>query len=98
MLLTLDVYPAPAPGVVGRLVDAEAVLVLPARGEVKVLNQVGARIWELSDGNRTVREIARVICEEYAVDADAAEVDTLTFLKDLVDRGAIATSDTSPLR
>lgn len=90
-MLTLDVYPAAAPGVVGRLVDDEAVLVLPARGEVKVLNEVGARIWELSDGNRTVREIARIICEEYAVEADAAEADTLAFLKDLLDRGAITT-------
>ena len=94
-MLTLDVYPTPAPGVVGRVVDAEAVLVLPARGEVKVLNEVGARIWELSDGNRTVREIANVICEEYEVDAAAAEADTLAFFKDLEDRGAIRISDKS---
>ncbi len=30
-------YPIPKPGVVWRIVDGEAVLVLPAKGEVKVL-------------------------------------------------------------
>ena len=92
-MLTLDVYPAPAPGVLGRVVDDEAVLVLPERGEVKVLNQVGARIWELSDGTRTIREIAEAICEEFAVDADAAEADTLEFLKDLHGKEAISLAD-----
>jgi hypothetical protein len=89
-MLTLDVYPAPAPGVLGRVVDAEAVLVLPERGEVKVLNEVGARIWELADGTRPVREIAKIICEEFAVDVDIAEADTLEFLEDLHGKEAIS--------
>jgi hypothetical protein len=92
-MLTLDVYPAPAPGVLGRVVDAEAVLVLPARGEVKVLNEVGARIWELADGTRSVREIVQSIRDEYEVDQESAEADTLEFLNDLHGKEAISLAD-----
>lgn len=86
---TLEAVPAPVQGVVGRVVDNEAVLVLPEKGEVKVLNEVGARIWALTNGDRSVKEIARLICEEYEVELEIAEADTLDFLRDLEDRGAI---------
>lgn len=85
----LDKLPSPVPGVVGRVVDDEAILVLPEKGEVKVLNEVGARIWELADGSRSVREIAKLICKEYEVKQELAEADTLDFLQELEIRGAI---------
>ena len=92
-MLTLESYPVPAPGVVGRVVEAEAVLVLPERGEVKVLNEVGARIWELVNGQRSVSHIAALICEEYEVELEVATSDTLEFLADLESRGVITVSD-----
>jgi hypothetical protein len=91
-MLTLESYPIPAPGVVGRVVEDEAVLVLPERGEVKVLNEVGARIWELANGKRPVSEIAALICEQYEVDLEVAAADTLEFLADLESRGVITVS------
>jgi hypothetical protein len=66
--------------------QSEAVLVLPGKGQVKVLNDVGARIWSLANGTRTVREIATQITAEYQVDQATAEADTLEFLADLVER------------
>jgi hypothetical protein len=93
MMLTLESYPIPAPGVVGRVVEDEAVLVLPERGEVKVLNEVGARIWELADGQRPVSEIASLICQEYEVELEVATSDTLEFLVDLESRGVITVSN-----
>jgi hypothetical protein len=39
----------------GRRLEHEAVVVLPDKGEVKVLNEVGAQIWALADGTRSVR-------------------------------------------
>ena len=92
-MLTLESYPIPAPGVVGRVVEDEAVLVLPERGEVKVLNEVGARIWELANGQHPVSAIAALICEEYEVDLEVAASDTLEFLADLESRGVIRVSD-----
>lgn len=89
-MLDLDTRPAPNPTVVGRVVEGEAVLVLPERGEVKVLNEVGARIWELVDGSRTVREIVDTICAEYDVEVAQAESDTLAFVAELESKGIIS--------
>jgi hypothetical protein len=92
MTVTLDSYPVPNPNVVGRVLDNEAVLVLPDRGQIKVLNQVGASIWTLADGRRTVREIAAAICAEYEVEPVEAEADTLAFVTELEGKGIVSLS------
>jgi hypothetical protein len=94
-MLTLDTYPIPSPDVVGRIINKEAVLVLPDKGEVKVLNEVGARIWTLADGTRSVRDIAAAICAEYDVEPAQAEADVLAFLTELETRGIISLSPDS---
>jgi len=87
MLLT-DV-PRQAPGVAGRIVDDEAVLIHPQQGKVRVLNSVGARLWELADGERTIAEMAAVIAGEYAVSPTRAESDALKFCTELIERGLL---------
>ena len=64
-------------------------MVVPDRGRVKVLNEVGARIWALVDGTHSVRVIAAVICSEYDIDPSVAEIDTLAFLTELLEHGAV---------
>ncbi len=81
--ISLDSRPRPTTQVRGRMLEQEAVLVLPAKGEVKVLNEVGARIWALADGSRSVSEIAAVIVDQYEVPLAQAQVDTLAFLNEL---------------
>jgi len=96
----MDAYPIPDPVVVGRVMESdrpgetEAVLVIPSRGKVKVLNEVGTRIWKMVDGQRSVREIAAKIWEEYDVEQVEAEDDTLEFIKELVNKKVISLSDT----
>jgi hypothetical protein len=82
----LDSIPVLHPSVIGQIVDQEAVLVLPEQGQVKVLNPVGARIWTMIDGIRTVREIAALISQEYEVDTAQAEADAIQFISDLHQR------------
>ncbi len=89
MELTLNSYPAPAEHVRGRRLEHEAVVVLPDKGEVKVLNEVGAQIWALADGSRSVREIIAALCTEYNVSPALAEADTLKFLTELQQKGLI---------
>jgi hypothetical protein len=94
-MITLDSIPVPTDDVVGRTVHnqpddrLEAVLVLPSRGKINVLNELGARIWSLADGTRTVKEVAAAICEAYDIDQATAEKDILQFLEILLDRGVI---------
>jgi hypothetical protein len=89
MNLQLDSYPAPAEQARGRRLEHEAVVVLPDKGQVKVLNEVGAQIWMLADGTRTVREIIVAVCHEYDVSPTVAEADTLKFLAELQQKGLI---------
>jgi len=91
-MISLDSYPVPTAAVVGRLVEHEAVLVLPEKAQVKVLNEVGARIWALADGRRTLRQIAAALSEEYAVDQPQAEADTLDFVSRLAELGIVSFS------
>ena len=88
-MLTLNIIPLPNPEVVGRIIDNEAVLVLPGKGEVKVLNEVGGRIWSLIDGQRSIKDIAVDICREFKVSQSDAEGDTLIFLQQLWDKEII---------
>lgn len=85
----LDLYPVAKSEVVSKIVDQEAVLVLPAQGTLKVLNDIGAQIWVWIDGSRSVRQIAGLLCEAYEVEQAQAETDTLEFLRSLADKGAV---------
>ena len=91
-MATPDTCPILNPNVRGRTIDNEAVLVLPDQGLVQVLNQVGASIWALVDGKRTVRDIAAALCAEYEVDQDQAEADTLAFVAELEAKGILSLS------
>ena len=88
-MITIDMKPITNPNVVGRIVEDEAVLVLPMKGEVKVLNGVGARIWSYINGIRTVGEIAALVQSEFAVTTQNAQEDTCSFLEKLADREII---------
>ncbi len=76
--------------VVDEVMGDEAVLLLPDRREIKVLNELGARTWSLIDGNRSVIQIAEMISQEYEVDMETVLSDTLAFLNELRGLGLIA--------
>ena len=88
-MITMDMIPIPNPSVVGRIIEDEAVLVLPNKGQVKVLNDVGARIWSYLNGEHTVQEIVVMVHNEYAVDEKEAQEDTKIFLGQLADKEII---------
>jgi hypothetical protein len=73
------------PDVIGKRTDDEVVLVMPKEGQVKVLNEIGALIWELTNGKRNIGQIVDEICIQYEVDLENAELDTKKFIKELVD-------------
>jgi hypothetical protein len=88
-MINLNSVPYRSEGVIGRVVDGEAVLVLPEIGKVKVLNEVGGFIWSNVDGEKTVRQISELLAEEYEVGIPEAEEDVQTFLSDLEERGVV---------
>jgi hypothetical protein len=74
---------------------ADEVILVPIRqrvGEVEclyTLNEVGAFIWELIDGERRVNEINERIVVEFAVSRETAETDLLTILQQFTEIAAI---------
>lgn len=88
----LDVIPRRVSSVTGRTLDGEAVLVHAEQKKVTVLNGVGARLWELADGQHSIAEIASVIASEYEVSEAKAEADAIAFCKDLAGRGLLTLS------
>jgi hypothetical protein len=82
-------YPVHAKTVASRLVGGEAVLVVPSRSEVHVLNEGGSAAWALIDGTRTACEVAREIADRYSEAEDRAVRDIEDFLADLESRGAV---------
>jgi hypothetical protein len=62
--------PTPHAQVAATVVDGQAVIVMADSGQVTVLNDVGTRIWQLSDGKHSVDEIVQTIVAEYEVTPD----------------------------
>ncbi|MFZ6029791.1 MAG: PqqD family protein [Chloroflexota bacterium] len=88
-MLTLHSRPCTDPKVVSRPIESESVLVQPHLGKIKVVNEVGALIWQLCDGQHSVEEIVEAVCQQYGVEAQQAEIDALQFLNTLAERGLI---------
>lgn len=76
------------PNIVSRRIAGEVILV-PIRKNVGdlesiyTLNEVAARVWELIDGKREVKEIKDKIVEEFAVTPEEAEKDLIELLEKL---------------
>lgn len=59
------------------------VLLNPETGQYYRLDEVGARIWELCDGARSVSDIVGVLCDEYDAPPATVEADTRDLLAEL---------------
>ena len=71
-------------------------IIVPIKGHVGdlegifTLNEVGAMIWRLIDGQKTGRQLAEAVKDEYDVEA---EDDVVDFLQSLEDAGLIRHSE-----
>lgn len=87
----LEKCPKKDPNTVSRKIADEVILV-PIRynvGDLEsiyTLNEVGAFIWELIDGNRKVKEIQVMIVDEFEVSPQQAETDLIEYIQQLESR------------
>lgn len=73
-----------SPRTASRIIDGEAVVVLPEEGLVRVLNEVGSFIWKALDGKKKLSEISRALTHEFEVSEEQAFSDTEEFVADLI--------------
>ena len=76
-----------------RTLEGRAVVLSGHDGMLRMLEEVGTRLWELLDENRTVYEISKILLDEYDVEAEVLEKDVLEFLNDLKAKGMIKKVD-----
>lgn len=69
--------------VASQLVDGEMVVLDRQRGFVHQLNSTATFVWEQCDGNHTAEQIARGMCENFAVDHSTAFHDVIQILNEL---------------
>ena len=90
----LDKYLMKSNSTAARIIEGEAVVVLPQKSIVNTLNKVGTRIWELADGQNKVSEIIDFLNAEFDVQRETAEKDTIAFVNDLVTKDMLVLGDT----
>lgn len=70
-----------------RLVEGQAVIVLPRSGEIMVLNETGAVVWNLSDGDHDIQDIVNELTEKFDVSPVAARKDVEHLYTELIEAG-----------
>jgi hypothetical protein len=79
-----------APTALSRVFEHEVAVILPSVSAIRVLNEVGGRIWALADG-RTFAEIVDILVNEYEVERTELRMDAETFLSEMQSRGLLET-------
>lgn len=90
---TLSKCPKRSEGVASRIIDSEAVIVIPGAGLVRILNEVGSRIWQLSDGGNTIEGVINIISSEFDVSWEEAREDILDFIGELEEKDMVVLND-----
>jgi coenzyme PQQ biosynthesis protein PqqD len=81
--VSLDERPQRQDGVLAQQAQGQTVLLRLVDGGYYALDEVGARIWELCDGQRAVAEVVAALCAEFEAPAATIRADALEFIGDL---------------
>lgn len=76
-----------------RIINDEAVVLHLDSGIYYSLNEVGARIWDLCDGNTNIENVTKIICNEFEITEEIALRDILDVLNDLFQEGLITINE-----
>ena len=79
-----DAFPVRKP-VPWRTLDTEALVVDVKGGLLYPLNSVGARIWDLCDGARSLDEIVGLLTAEFEAPEPTIRADAIEFIERLAD-------------
>ena len=74
----------------GFLVPPLSWIVRPGAARRLVLDTLGKQVWEQCDGQRTVEQIVDAMADAHGLTFHEARVATTNYLKQLVERGALA--------
>jgi len=88
--MDLNTVLSKSPDAASRTYDGQATIVLPSRAEVKVLNEIGSKVWDAIDGRKTLAQILETLLEDYDIPREQAEHDMLDFVGELRTQGMVS--------
>lgn len=98
MRIALDACYKKDPNVVSRELAGERILVPITKqtadvAAIYVLNEAGARIWELIDGQRSLSDIGGLLLQEYDVQQETVEADLVEIVGELEELGMLKAAE-----
>jgi hypothetical protein len=84
-----ELIPQPVAGLQMEILDGEIVILHPARNLVIYSDQLGALIWQLCNGQRSVAEIIEILSATYPEASAEIADDVLETLHTLATHGAL---------
>lgn len=90
--MKLSDIPRRSPDNAVREIDGAVFVMNPDTSDLHSFSEVGTRVWDLVDGQRSVAHIVDSIFAEYDVGRDSAEADVLEFLDELLTKGLVELS------
>jgi coenzyme PQQ biosynthesis protein PqqD len=80
---TLNGRPRRREGVLAQEAQGQTVLLRLDDGSYYALDEVGATIWELCDGRRSLEEVIAALCAEFDAPEATVRADVLDFVSEL---------------
>jgi hypothetical protein len=81
-----------------RSLEGHVVIVQLKEESVLSLNGTGAELWDLIDGNHTVRDMARYLTDNFEVDEETALADVRSFVTCLLEKKVICEKNAQDIR
>lgn len=89
----IDMYVTKNKELAYRNIEGQIVILTPEDGMLHNLNSVASRVFELANGKRKIKDIAKSIYEEFEVGENIAIKDTVDFIEDLVHKKMLKLSE-----
>jgi len=90
MLSALERRPVRGAQVLAQPSADTLILLNPEDGQYFTLDEVGARVWHLCDGSRSVRDVIATLHGEFDAPLDMIQTDVLELVDDLVREKLVA--------
>lgn len=93
MNITIDSYIERTKDLLETRIDDERIMMSLRNNEYYGLNPVASRIWDLTEKKIKVTEIIQILIQEFEVENETCEKETIKFLNQLAERKLIILSD-----
>lgn len=82
-MIALNHHPLRREGILAQEAQGRTVLLRLQDGSYYALDEVGARIWELCDGQHSLEDIVAAVCAEFNAPSKTVTADLLEFVREL---------------